>query len=194
MRPSQTIRLIAETPALTAALTEQFATLPEFGFETDKAARCDISMIETDGALCLLRGAVEIGRLAQPFRFVDLAVLLRQAAPAEAPVKIGRLNFDRTARVLAQANGDNVRLTEKEAALLAMLADASAEGVSREDLLHGVWGYRAGMDTHTLETHIYRLRRKIEQDALAPQIVVTTAAGYRLAIDLFVDCGGPRGA
>jgi DNA-binding response OmpR family regulator len=73
-----------------------------------------------------------------------------------------------------------VRLTEKETSILRYLYRAGQRPVSRETLLQEVWGYNSGVTTHTLETHIYRLRQKIEKDAAAPAILVTEAGGYKL--------------
>ena len=73
-----------------------------------------------------------------------------------------------------------VRLTEKETAILRYLYRAGQKPVSRETLLQEVWGYNSGVTTHTLETHIYRLRQKVEKDAAQPAILVTEAGGYKL--------------
>src|SRR5579875_341029 len=78
------------------------------------------------------------------------------------------------------STGREVRLTEKEAAILAYLYRAGGRVTGREILLGEVWGYRAGVTTHTLETHIYRLRRKIERDPGRAEILVTAPGGYRL--------------
>jgi DNA-binding response OmpR family regulator len=74
-----------------------------------------------------------------------------------------------------------LHLTAKEAAILKYLYRAGNRPVPREVLLDEVWGYRTGATTHTLETHIYRLRQKIERTPGATQMLVTEAAGYRLA-------------
>jgi DNA-binding winged helix-turn-helix (wHTH) protein len=76
--------------------------------------------------------------------------------------------------------GSKVRLTEKETSILRYLYRAGQRPVSRETLLQEVWGYNSGVTTHTLETHIYRLRQKIEKDAAAPAILVTESRGYKL--------------
>jgi DNA-binding response OmpR family regulator len=79
-----------------------------------------------------------------------------------------------------QAEGRKVRLTEKETNILKFL-HASAGTVPRDILLHEVWGYGPAVATHTLETHIYRLRKKIEQDPARAQILLTEGGGYRLS-------------
>ena len=81
---------------------------------------------------------------------------------------------------LLQADGRKVRLTEKETNILKFL-HASAGTVPRDILLHEVWGYGPAVATHTLETHIYRLRKKIEQDPAKAQILLTEGGGYRLS-------------
>ena len=73
-----------------------------------------------------------------------------------------------------------VRLTEKETAILKYLFRAGDKVVSRDTLLNEVWGYNAGVTTHTLETHVYRLRQKIETDPSNAEILVTEPGGYRL--------------
>jgi DNA-binding response OmpR family regulator len=73
-----------------------------------------------------------------------------------------------------------VRLTDKETAILRYLYRAGQKPVSREILLQEVWGYNSGVTTHTLETHIYRLRQKIERDPANAALLVTEAGGYKL--------------
>lgn len=80
---------------------------------------------------------------------------------------------------LRHENGDVVILTEKERDILCVLAEHQA-GLSRSDLLTLVWGYNHAVETHTLETHVYRLRQKIEADPSVPTILVTIEDGYRL--------------
>jgi len=80
------------------------------------------------------------------------------------------------------ANSDAVRLTEKEVALLVLLYEAGGRAVSRETMLDDVWQYADGVETHTLETHIYRLRQKIEEDPARPKILQTDDFGYFLVL------------
>ena len=83
-------------------------------------------------------------------------------------------------KTLADAKGKKIRLTEKETNILKYLYRAGAKPVSREELLTEVWGYNAGVTTHTLETHIYRLRQKIEPEPGQARLLLTDAGGYRL--------------
>ncbi|MGH6995940.1 MAG: winged helix-turn-helix domain-containing protein, partial [Stellaceae bacterium] len=73
-----------------------------------------------------------------------------------------------------------VRLTEKETAILKYLYRAGTRTIGRDVLLNEVWGYNSGVTTHTLETHVYRLRQKIERDPTHAEILITDAGGYRL--------------
>ena len=83
-------------------------------------------------------------------------------------------------QALAQPQGQQGAADRKETAILRYLYRAGQQPVSRETLLQEVWGYNSGVTTHTLETHIYRLRQKVEKDAATPAILVTEAGGYKL--------------
>ena len=122
--------------------------------------------------------------LARPFRFSALLQRLHALSTHHAPandagVRIGPYTFHPSAKLL-QAEGRKVRLTEKETNILKFL-HASAGTVPRDILLHEVWGYGPAVATHTLETHIYRLRKKIEEDPGKAQILLTEGGGYRLS-------------
>jgi DNA-binding response OmpR family regulator len=101
--------------------------------------------------------------LAKPIRLADLARVLRDALRATgAPAfEVGALRFQPATRELAGGGGKPVRLTEKEAAILAYLHKSGPRAVARDELLAQIWGYADAIATHTLETHIYRLRRKL---------------------------------
>lgn len=122
--------------------------------------------------------------ITKPFRFSALLARLHglnthQGAGDGAVVKIGPYTFHPSAKLL-QSDNRKVRLTEKETNILKFL-HASAGTVPRDILLHEVWGYGPAVATHTLETHIYRLRKKIEQDPARAQILLTEDGGYRLS-------------
>jgi len=124
--------------------------------------------------------------VTKPFRLsVLLARLrahLRQSEHSDdAEFTIGPYTFRPQAKLLIDPGGrKRVRLTEKETAILKYLYHAGRRVIGRDLLLGEVWGYNAGVTTHTLETHVYRLRQKIERDPGRAEILVTEPGGYRL--------------
>jgi DNA-binding response OmpR family regulator len=123
--------------------------------------------------------------VAKPFRFAVLlarirAQLRQHEASEDAVFSVGPYSFRPGSKMLTGANARKVRLTEKETAILKYLYRAGDRVIGRDTLLGEVWGYNAGVTTHTLETHVYRLRQKIERDPAAAQILVTEPGGYRL--------------
>jgi DNA-binding response OmpR family regulator len=121
--------------------------------------------------------------ITKPFRFAVLmarvdAHLRSHGASEEAIYRIGPYTFRPSAKILIEGP-KRIRLTEKETNILKYLQRAG-HTVSREVLLHEVWGYNPAVSTHTLETHIYRLRQKIEKDPSRAQLLVTESGGYRL--------------
>jgi DNA-binding response OmpR family regulator len=138
---------------------------------------------DSDTILGLEAGANDY--VAKPFRFAVLlarirAQLRQHEASEDAVFTIGPYSFQPSSKLLMSSKGNKVRLTEKETAILRFLYRAGQKSISREILLQEVWGYNSGVTTHTLETHIYRLRQKIEKDAAMPEILVTEAGGYKL--------------
>jgi DNA-binding response OmpR family regulator len=122
--------------------------------------------------------------VTKPFRFAVLmarvhAHLRSHEQSEEAVYRIGPYTFRPSAKVLLDPKGRKVRLTEKETNILKFL-HRSGDTVPRDTLLHEVWGYNPAVTTHTLETHIYRLRQKIENNPGQAQILVTEPGGYRL--------------
>ena len=123
--------------------------------------------------------------VTKPFRFAVLLARIRarlrqHEASGDAIFTIGPYTFRPSSKRLLNPKGNKVRLTEKETSILRYLYRAGQRPVSRHMLLQEVWGYNSGVTTHTLETHIYRLRQKIEKDAANPEILVTEAGGYKL--------------
>ncbi len=124
--------------------------------------------------------------VTKPFRLgvllARLRAQLRQHEQSEDAVfSIGPYTFLPSAKQLVDTQTDRkVRLTEKETAILKYLYRTGDKVVGRETLLNEVWGYNAGVTTHTLETHVYRLRQKIEADPSRARILVTEPGGYRL--------------
>ena len=138
---------------------------------------------DSDTILGLDAGANDY--VTKPFKFAVLLARIRAQLRSheqseDALFRIGPYEFRPAAKVLTDAKGRKVRLTEKEANILKYLYRAGGKPVTREELLTEVWGYNAGVTTHTLETHVYRLRQKIEPDPAMAQILLTEAGGYRL--------------
>src|SRR5437773_12400722 len=138
---------------------------------------------DTDVILGFESGANDY--VVKPFQFAVLlarirAQLRQHEASEDAVFTIGPYTFRPSSKLLLNPKGNKVRLTEKETSILRYLYRAGQRPVSRETLLQEVWGYNSGVTTHTLETHIYRLRQKVEKDAASPAILVTEAGGYKL--------------
>ncbi|MDA7425836.1 response regulator transcription factor [Thalassococcus lentus] len=123
--------------------------------------------------------------VSKPFKFpvllARIRAQLRQHEQSEDAVfSVGPYTFKPAVKLLVTEDDRKIRLTEKETNILKFLYRSSEGVVPRDVLLHEVWGYNAGVTTHTLETHIYRLRQKIEPDPGNARLLVTESGGYRL--------------
>lgn len=123
--------------------------------------------------------------VTKPFKFPVLlarirAQLRQHEQSEEAIFQLGPYTFKPSAKLLITEDDKKIRMTEKETNILKFLYRAAAGVVPRDTLLHEVWGYNAGVTTHTLETHIYRLRQKIEPDPSNARILLTESGGYRI--------------
>ena len=124
--------------------------------------------------------------VTKPFKFpvllARIRAQLRTHEQSEAAVfQLGPYTFKPAQKMLVTEDERKIRLTEKETNILKFLYRATDGVVPCDVLLHEVWGYNAGVTTHTLETHIYRLRQKIEPDPSNARLLVTESGGYRLA-------------
>jgi len=138
---------------------------------------------DSDEILGLESGANDY--VTKPFRFsvllARIRAALRQHDQSEDVVfSIGPYSFHPAAKTLDMADGGKIRLTDKETSILKYLYRQGAKTISRDILLQEVWGYNNRVTTHTLETHIYRLRQKIERDPSNARLLVTEEGGYRL--------------
>ena len=121
---------------------------------------------------------LRLGRLID-----EIHHILKQISISEAlePIKMGKFCLNPKNNVLlSNKTGDEISLTEKEQSILLYLHSRGDNKTSRAALLDYVWQYADGVETHTLETHIYRLRQKIEQDPTAPEFLMTDEDGYYL--------------
>jgi DNA-binding response OmpR family regulator len=139
---------------------------------------------ETDVVRGLDSGANDY--IAKPFRLNELLARLRAQLRSfenseDAVFAIGPYVFRPAAKLLQEpVKNKRIRLTDKEAAILKFLYRAGGKSVGRQVLLNEVWGYNAAVTTHTLETHVYRLRQKIEPDPANSRLLLTEGGGYRL--------------
>ena len=160
----------------------RYRNLEEFR-ERARFIRITGAASDDDAVLGLESGANDY--VNKPFRFAVLLARIRahlrqHDGSLDALFQIGSYTFSPGAKNLVSEAGDRMRLTEKEVAILRFLYRAGSQVVDRDTLLREVWGYNAAVTTHTLETHIYRLRQKIELDPTHAQLLVTEAGGYRL--------------
>ncbi len=123
--------------------------------------------------------------VTKPFKFPVLlarvrAQLRQHEQSEDAVFQLGPYTFKPAMKMLEDEDEKKIRLTEKETNILKFLYRSTEGVVPRDVLLHEVWGYNAGVTTHTLETHIYRLRQKIEPDPSNARLLVTESGGYRL--------------
>ena len=123
--------------------------------------------------------------ITKPFKFAVLlarirAQLRQHEQSEDAVFAIGKYTFKPASKLLIDEKGSKIRLTEKETSILKYLYRAGEKVVTRDVLLLEVWGYNTGVTTHTLETHIYRLRQKIERDPSNAELLVTETGGYKL--------------
>ena len=124
--------------------------------------------------------------VTKPFKFSVLLARVRAHLRSfeqseDATCDVGPYEFRPSMKLLGKEDDRKIRLTEKESNILKYLYRAGGKPVAREELLSEVWGYNAAVTTHTLETHIYRLRQKIEPDPANARLLLTEAGGYRLS-------------
>jgi len=144
-------------------------------FDADKDVKADLNcpFIEIDNSVTPLRLGALIDQIKQQLKIIKI-----QGKQKE--INIGDIVLNFRDSTLNKPNKAPIILTEKEIMILAFLHQSHPTPVGRDTLLNQVWGYADTVETHTLETHIYRLRQKIEDDPSNPQIVMTNDDGYIL--------------
>ena len=125
--------------------------------------------------------------IIKPFKFPILLarinVQLRMYEKSfDSSFTLGPYTFHPAMKILKTHDNNEIQLTEKETDILKFLYHTVEDVVPRDILLHEVWGYNNSVTTHTLETHIYRLRQKIERNPSVAELLVTEEGGYRLKV------------
>lgn len=142
-----------------------------------------------DGELhsTLATGKIPVIKLARPVRLEQLLYTIRaklqsKTAPERGDAALAQgFTLSPNERLIASDDGDvRVSLTEKEVEILSCLMQQPDRTMAREKLLKAVWGYSDDIATHTLETHIYRLRGKLRQVHETFDIIFSEEGGYRL--------------
>ena len=172
------------------ALLEHLETFGEFGIasidskQVDNISARDPDLVIAGAAISVTGCPVLSVSFERPQR---LGALLRQIGQMIAQpilyiddINIGNDIFKPQEKILTRASGEDVALTDREVELLVYFIRHRETPISRETLLKNVWQYQEGVDTHTLETHIYRLRQKLEASAEEPRILLTVEGGYSL--------------
>ena len=155
-----------------------------------QGVKCPILMLtghDTDSDTILGLDAGANDYITKPFKFPVLlarmrAQLRQHELSEDAIFVLGPYTFKPSLKLLVTSDDKKIRLTEKETNILKFLYRSTEDVVPRDILLHEVWGYNVGVTTHTLETHIYRLRQKIEPDPSKARLLVTENGGYRLSL------------
>jgi len=146
-------------------------------YNTGKICQFEVDNALNNSLLILKGENKENVKLNLPFRLGRFLDLLREESAARY-IRFGLCTLDLTHHIFTKADQSEIILTEKEVAILDYLSGKNGGKVLRTDLLKAVWNYAEDTETHTIETHIYRLRQKIEADPSKPEILMTDADRY----------------
>lgn len=178
------VQLRCDSVAVGRTLSDLLALM---GCEIASADATGLPVLEVQqGSLRLLSAQGEAQKLAIPIALPDLAqqITQLQSSARGAPLLLAQgWRMEPLARMLHGPRAQHVPLTEKECLLLAALYAANPTGASREQLLKDVWAYEADVETHTLETHMYRLRGKLSALIPPPCDITTSDGTYRLVLE-----------
>lgn len=187
------VKILPEKPVIKIRIALQSLAWREAA-EILLSAQKDVQLVEEGADILIQEGGESVEKASSVILSVSFpmrpGVLLQQIRTAAQAPKIAlpdRLNLHDITILpkLLQAAREGetpITLTEKERDILVYLAECTSFEAGRESILPAVWGYVEGVETHTLETHIYRLRQKIEKDSSHPQNLLTTERGYRLQV------------
>lgn len=173
-----TLHLHAEDPFISEAFEE---ILPQTGVcLTKNEDECD-GILSSSHASSINLPVLNILNLPRPLRLVELISLLENL-PYSQSLSFSHFSLDLREKILKNLKTQKKhRLTGKECQCLHFLYQHKGQEISKDRLLKEIWGYHPTTTTHTLETHIYRLRQKLEENSAMPQILRNCAIGYVLA-------------
>ncbi len=169
--------------------TGRFATvIADDDLTDDRTDSLRQALARMEGTISIIRigSGISDNAITKPFRLGTLMARVKQLIehPAHsliAPVEVGPFTFHPETRALEhRPSRTSNRLTEKESLILIELLLAGEAPVDRNTLLERVWGHDTRIRTHTLETHIWRLRRKLGEDRARARILLNVPGGYLL--------------
>ncbi|MBP3346830.1 MAG: response regulator transcription factor [Alphaproteobacteria bacterium] len=183
-------------PDFTVVTQEEAGIIPDMIIvdeDTDKLRELHKQQLQVPTILLLSSGADAGGAEASNIVYKPLVLnnffnLLQAGINIYENSSDGYLNFNQyelrpsKKEILNLRNNEIIKLTEKEVAIIKYLYKAKDKIVSKNELLQEVWGYSPEVTTHTIETHIYRLRQKVEHEDAAAQIILTSDGGYQLKL------------
>ena len=172
-------------------ITEQEQYLKAHGIDFSSDENSDIILKERDNGISLCHAGQTIQFFDKPVKvgqiidsLLRVKKTLRNEAEKSKILYLQNIAFNPFEMSLRTASETDIRLTEKERDFLLALYEAEDKTLSRSRLLQKVWEYADGVETHTLETHVYRLRQKLENAGFKKEPLVTTENGYRLITDI----------
>jgi len=191
--PAHIVRLEIENPVLARLITEQLATQKNINIDTDAAPAPDCIITQSPKDLSSLtkpvylnissKGAIRLGEILDSLGYL-LSGREDHIEEDNQHIDLGIFILHPSENLLVHKNSnDKIPLTDKERMLLRYLVKSGLEGMPRTDLLKSVWGYAEETETHTLETHIYRLRQKLENYG-AENFIKVQDGRYRISKDL----------
>jgi DNA-binding response OmpR family regulator len=140
------------------------------------AKRPDIVISRNDALIKTFPLPIRAGQLIDTLQKLSETPAISVLPIGSYFLNLERMSFDNADGTLRS------RLTDKERDILLYLVQKPSKNAERQELLRAVWGYSDQIETHTLETHVYRLRQKIEEDAAAPVILISYEGGYKLGV------------
>lgn len=183
MTLKQNIIFKLDNPTLSRLVMEQLSSIKRVISDPSLPIDCLITNVksgtESDGNYSVLeipKGTVRLGEIIDRLHYI--------LSGRESHLEDDLSNIDLEKFILIPSqnslihkeSGKDIRLTDKERLLLRVLYQAGEVGLSRRDILKDIWGYADEAETHTLETHIYRLRQKLEP--FAAQDIIKADDGY----------------